>query len=886
MTNLVATNYFRGENFSAVGDHKKAIEFFSLATEHPDGWRSLGLAYADNDDLENSIIAFRKAVEKGDLKALPWLVGLLKAHKPESAELPELSTRLEKLQQEKNIDVVFSTGNMHLMSEEPAETLRVWSEFLADGNWIFLRNAIRAIIFSYQEIGELVPAPYGPIKTQREAIIFARNAYVEAINQGESVAATDFLHLYMQFSNSPELANFSPRYFFSVIEKFAREGDIASIIYALGLALDYPDEKFDIEALMQLANHSELNDFPQVSLSLPGSESQRSAMAIGASANNTMPARNKAIDECFTRAESARKNGDSLAEINAWVDGTDLGSADAFYNLGLTLCNELGIQVSFMGAMGGEDKVWSSLAKGISISENRPGRGPSVVLNQTLSSSQIARVRKTFGGGSKTAGPYLAPGHKESFVKVCDLFEKCGFTYRVLDENLIAFPFTGQTGGYVLFCELTNDEGNELALLYSCLFTSKFNEKGEPLSSPENLTKTQEKAIEILVRDQELIFPSMMIEMGTVFRDLPEALAPASFLNIQNSHEYWSVIGADPESMLYEAIPTKHEFKKIDFGYGINLTLQSNHFESAIRAAFASIIGILETTSGMAEESAEIFDLIFGMNTQSKFDFSANMPPYSELAAKGSATAVLFTLTDETSDQKRLEKLEVLAKDDVPLAIRIMTDSVEITKDNIGRIEFWLEKEAARCENDSQLRDALNNVGWKYMEFGENEKAMSPLTLAARLGSGNALSNLNWTLLSTHEHKRARNIFDESYYKIMTTRQTPNDFEQGANCRSNDALHRMALGASHDELREIWGDEHYQGMHVESIFYPILLLQIEGKDQEVKSAIANLQEFQISDLRTTFQEIEKGTGWFAELAKSALKILPEEPHKKKGLFRK
>ena len=886
MTNLVATNYFRGENFTAVGDHKKAIEFFSLATEHPDGWRSLGLAYADNDDLENSIIAFRKAVEKGDLKALPWLVGLLKAHKPESAELPELSTRLEKLQQEKNIDVVFSTGNMHLISEEPAETLRVWSEFLAAGNWIFLRNAIRAIIFSYQEIGELVPAPYGPIKTQKEAIIFARNAYVEAINQGEPVAATDFLHLYMQFSHSPELANFSPRYFFSIIEKFAREGDIASTIFALGLALDYPDEKFDIEALMQLANDSELTDFPQVSLSLPGSESQRSAMAIAASASNTMPVRNKAIDECFTKAEAARKSGDTLAELKAWIDGTDLGSADAFYNLGLTLCNELGIQVSFMGAMGGEDKVWSALAKGIPTSENRPGRGPSVILNQTLSSSQITRVRAKFGVGSKTEDSYLAPGHKESFVKVCDLFEKCGFVYRVLDENLIAFPFTGETGGYVLFCELTNDEGKELALLYSCLLTSKFNDKGEPLNTSESLTKTQEKAIEILVRDQELVFPSMMIEMGTVFRDLPETLSPASFLNIQNSHEYWSVIGTDPESMLYEAIPTKHEFRKIDFGYGIDLNLQSNHFESAIRAAFGSIIGILQTSSGMSQESEEIFDLIFGMNTQPKFDFSSNVPPYSELAAKGSATAILFTLTDEKNDKKRLEKLEALAKEEIPLAIRVMADSVEITRENIGRIEFWLEKEAARCENDSQLRDALNNVGWKYMEFGENEKAISPLALAARLGSGNALSNLNWTLLGTNEHERARAIFDESYYKIMTTRETPNDFEQGANCRSNDALHRMALGASHDELREIWCDEHYQGMHIESVFYPILLLHIEGKDQEVKSAIASLQEIQTNELRATFQEIEKGTGWFAELAQLALKILPEEPQKKKGLFRK
>ncbi len=136
------------------------------------------------------------------------------------------------------------------------------------------------------------------------------------------------------------------------------------------------------------------------------------------------------------------------------------------------------------------------------------------------------------------------------------------------------------------------------------------------------------------------------------------------------------------------------------------------------------------------------------------------------------------------------------------------------------------------------------------------------------------------------EHERACKLFDQSFYRIMTTRQTENDFEQGANVRSNDALNRFALGASHDELRNIWLDSHFQEKHVESKFYPILLDHLEGKSKQVQEGLATLNSYEKKDLVETFQSLLNAHEWISGIAQKSLELLGEEPQKKKGLFRR
>jgi len=166
--------------------------------------------------------------------------------------------------------------------------------------------------------------------------------------------------------------------------------------------------------------------------------------------------------------------------------------------------------------------------------------------------------------------------------------------------------------------------------MYACLLTSKFDENGVPISGLSGLNKFQEKVLEVLIRDQELIFSSMIMDIGDIFNLVPKGKAPESFVNITKANEYWSIIGATPSSMFYEPLPTKHEFEKIEFGYGVDLGLQSDHFETAIRAIAGSITGILDVIAGMQVESPELFDLIFDYSSSAQFNYDNNLVDYSE----------------------------------------------------------------------------------------------------------------------------------------------------------------------------------------------------------------------------------------------------------------
>ena len=338
--------------------------------------------------------------------------------------------------------------------------------------------------------------------------------------------------------------------------------------------------------------------------------------------------------------------------------------------------------------------------------------------------------------------------------------------------------------------------------------------------------------------------------------------------------------------MFFEVLPTKHEFEKLEFGYGIDISLQSDHFESGIRGIVGSITGMLELVSAMHAESEELFDLVFDYQPSTSFDYDKDLVPYDELAKKGSRTAQAREVYQETDHDKRLKKLVELSETGMHVATRVMLEAVDLTEKNIDTIAEWLLKEAAIEENSPQVRDYLNNIGWAYRTYGDDKKALPIFEKAASLGSGNALATLTWHLLATGEHEYARKVFDDSYYRIMITRETDNDFVQGSNIRSNDALHRFALGASHDELRAIWCDEYLQENHLESKFYPILLDHIEGNSAKVEEEISKLDERSKRELIETFKDLLKGSPWIAGIAKTCLELLPEEHQKKKGLFRR
>lgn len=117
----------------------------------------------------------------------------------------------------------------------------------------------------------------------------------------------------------------------------------------------------------------------------------------------------------------------------------------------------------------------------------------------------------------------------------------------------------------------------------------------------------------------------------------------------------------------------------------------------------------------------------------------------------------------------------------------------------------------------------------------------------------------------------------------MITRETENDYEQGANIRSNDALHRLALGAPHSELREIWQDSHFQENHLESRFYPILLDHIEGNANAVSAGLSALSKSEVSELKDIFRTLLDDHEWIAGVARTSLEILGKSPEKERAL---
>lgn len=876
----------RGSYYESLGQFDQAVEHYVKCTDLPDVWRSLALSYSDLEDLDNAIFAFQQAVDSGDNKSLPWLLELLKSHRPNDPQIPSLTERFDQGMKNGDIDLIFSLGNLHLIGGEYEDAINFWAPYIKDNHWIINRNIANLLLTRFRQLGELIPPPLGPIQSEDEALDFFMDVNEKGFKNGVPLALVEIGLRYAQNPVLEVFKEYSPNDFFDAFMESASAGHDESILLAIHFADVFADQIPDDSQLLRLVEEYGLTDFlkelnyRQALTNVIASVGSKYGALTSQSNSST------AIDKIFSRAEAAQQSGDVMAEISAWVEGSELGDMNCFHNLGVVLCNELGIVQNFFGAQGGDDKAWSALAKGIGASENRPGRAPLHKLSRLLSSNQINNSRSTYGGQPTQQLEALKPGQEASFIKICDLFEKCGFLYTKLDQNLVALPFGSRHGNFLILCELVEDDGRDLALIYSCLLTSKFNKEGSPDSSRDGLSKLQEKVLEILIRDQELIFPSMMMDIGNIFNSIPADKAPESFVNLSKAKEYWSIVGPSIASMFYEVLPTKHEYEKIEFGYGVDIGLQSDHFESAIRAIAGSITGMLDVISAMQSESPELFDLIIGYSPTSQFNLDTNLIESSELAKRGSRTSQLVMVYEEKNHDKRLEKLLALSESGMRVARRVMAEALEITPTNIDIIAGEILKEAELDENHPQVRDLLNNVGWKYDQFGNKTKAVELFEKAASLGSGNAMASLTWNLLMIGEHEKARQIFDACYYRIMTTRQSENDFEQGANSRSNDALHRFALGASHDELREIWLDAHFQENHVESKFYPILLDHLEGNESKVQEGLKSLKEREKKELIETFRSLINQHEWISDIARKSLLLLGEEPQKKKGLFRR
>lgn len=861
--------------FDRLPEARELLESKPHVSKH---WRGLALKYSDFDEEENAVYAFKRAFEEGDLKALPWLLELLKIYRPADESIPGLSTLQDKLFREENHDIIFSLGNMQLMAGNFEETYRLWDSFLGQDLWIFERNIYATLLNSPERTISIANREFGHLQTRQDLVAEVVRFYLKHWRV-ESDAFTSFISFLERETSFDELKSLLG-FDYEEVAKVARSyGDAGNAWPILVLMSAVSLHKYmNMNSLVKFWEESGLAKvfsdtgvLPQQGS--PAATSISSQANFASIANPPNPPNDGRLQEIFDRANIAQNQGDNAGELRAWIEGAKLGDSNCFYNIGITLGRELGVVTNaFMGSSGGDQSAWGDLARGIQMDDIRSMENEVHYLNEFLLKTPIERFRRKIGKTEREIESNLKPGGEENFSKLMDLLDFVGFQFFLLSERTLALPYIDGDQSLLTYVELVDDGEREFFMVHTPIMISRITDESSFVSSETQLSGLEKKLLRIMIRSQHLIFPNMTLWLGDIFNSIPEGARPNIFINSMQANEMWCFLGQS-EDLLIDAIPTKTPFTQFNFGYAVDSSLTSDHFDSAIRGALGAIIRVATTMNRMQQESDDLFESMFEHDAVKQ----------DQISRVGiSATEQLELGLDISSAQEAIKRIresndfsivESLAARGVKLANRLASIA-QFDKDNVDFISDILLRTSKDYESDVELRVALNNLGWIYGKHNIDEsKEIACYEASARLGCANALSNISWKFMLEERFGEAIEIYDKYYYKIMTTRETHEDFTQAANFRSNVALCRWAIGASKEELDGVWKDEYLQGSHAESLFYPILYTYLAGDKENARLQVNQLEKHTILDLVSTFEEGKLNSGWFGGISKSALELL-------------
>jgi hypothetical protein len=849
--NFVLTYYIN------KGELDKAQEIILKNPQLSDNLRLIGIRYADFDDYENSLRVLDKAYLNGDNKSLPWLVELLKSGESTPEKLELLQQKLDYLIKTDDMEVIFSLGNLYSMQGDVNKQLEIWKNFVNKNIWIFDRNVIGLIFKSPLDEDTL---KYLNISGPDEYEIF--NYAIRVLkfhSEKEALAANMFLNSYFDFAHLPPYSRINKRDLLNQCDQYAKNGDIESILRLYEISRTDSDLEHNRYKQLITENNLEeiaalvgmdLADTTSVTSSLPGKS------LLGIHKNQ------KQIDEIFEKAQLANQEGDFKTEIAAWVEGAKLGNADCFYNIGVTVGNELGITCNFFGCNGGSDTGWSVVAKGIQMNETKPMQAEINYINKQLGSSVISPFRKKYNLPEiGMLDEELAPP-KDVIDKFLNYLEYSDFRSLKLTDNLYCLPYIDNDQTILIFAEIIKNDDKHLLMIYASALVSRDENK---------INDFERKILKILVRDSFIIFPNTGISLGDIFSGIPADQMPNLFFNEIKSMELWTMIGPTIDEMIIEPIPASQEFTNLQFGVAIDVTLQSDHYQTAIANSFKTVISTVSNLYSLHTESEEKFDLFFDQRSI-----------YSQEILKIDRNAEMYEQTAHTSLDAAIDKLVKSGENDLYLKAKksfgLFTNrlvaNAEFNEKNIEFIGTELLEASRHFDLDLDLRGSLNNVGWFYLlKFEDFGKARVYLEESARLGCANALSSLTWYLMLEGKYQEAIDLFEKHYYKIMTTRDSDVDFDQAANMRSNYAVNLWALGKDVSELNKIWQDEYLQGDHAESMFYPILIEYMSGDSNKAISDVKALPSYARDQLRSDFSEDFSDSPWFKNIATKSLELL-------------
>lgn len=176
------------------------------------------------------------------------------------------------------------------------------------------------------------------------------------------------------------------------------------------------------------------------------------------------------------------------------------------------------------------------------------------------------------------------------------------------------------------------------------------------------------------------------------------------------------------------------------------------------------------------------------------------------------------------------------------------------------------------------LYGGMHLFGRMWIEIGHLEDGLRWLERAAGDGYPAALASHGWELLRTGQHERAVAFFDETWARCQEfgeERDKAWELEQ-LNIRSNDALHRLALGADPAVVRAIWQECSAAG-HDEATVYAAVLAARAGDAEKARSLLGEMADYKRDGFVELFQgEIARSTGWFLQWSRSALDLLTQD----------
>ena len=190
----------------------------------------------------------------------------------------------------------------------------------------------------------------------------------------------------------------------------------------------------------------------------------------------------------------------------------------------------------------------------------------------------------------------------------------------------------------------------------------------------------------------------------------------------------------------------------------------------------------------------------------------------------------------------------------------------------------WYEQAAAAGNSD-----AMYNLGNLAKGEGDVAGARDWYEQAAAEGDLNALASHSWSCLMTSNYQQAVTFGDLVMPAVIAFTEASRDdpdigervVSELANCQSNLALCRLALGGTFDEANAVWAQGAQCG-HEESLFFPAVIALRQGNHLKARQIVAALSPETLDSMRATTSKVlaeNEGEGWFVQWCQDAVSLL-------------